>query len=266
MRAAATLWVCGPRVEVLGGAGTILRNVCECQLRWLVGSWQFFAITTSKSMRGVRSRVESLYFMQRSVRAARSPRCANPQRASPGMCTDSERGGGRPGVPTLSGGGGSMAWVRGHDFGCPFRPSPSRLWLPVPAFAFTTLAARSGLRLHDCGCPFRPSPSRLWLPVPAFAFTTVAARSGLRLHDCGCPFRPSPSRLWLPVPAFAFTTLAARSGLRLHDFGCPFRPSPSRLWVSIGATFVVAFFVGHISQGSIARWSEGKPVMRHLLF
>ena len=44
-----------------------------------------------------------------------------------------------------------MAWVRGHDSGCPFRPSPSRLSVPVPAFAFTILSARSNLQLHDSG-------------------------------------------------------------------------------------------------------------------
>jgi hypothetical protein len=90
---------------------------------------------------------------------------------------------------------GLMAWERGNDSGCPFRPSPSRLWVPC-----------SGLRHHDSGCPFRPSPSRLWVPVPAFAFATLAARFDLRL-----------------------TTLGARFGLRLRDSGCPIRPSPSRL-------------------------------------
>ena len=43
----------------------------------------------------------------------------------------------------------SMGWVKGYDAGCPFRPSPSRLCLLVPAFAFTILSARSKLQLHD---------------------------------------------------------------------------------------------------------------------
>ena len=92
-------------------------------------------LMTLKPMRGVRSRVESLYFMQRSVRAARSPRCANPRCASPGMCTDSERGGGRPGVPALSWG------LDGLGEG-------ARLWLPVPAFAFTTLTDCNQVRFR----------------------------------------------------------------------------------------------------------------------
>jgi hypothetical protein len=87
--------------------------------------------------------------MQRSVRAVRSPRSVDLRRASPGMCTDSERGGGRPGAPALSVG------LDGLGGG-------------------TTLGARSGLRLHDSGCPFRRSFLRRWLLVSADALIPLA--------------------------------------------------------------------------------------------
>jgi hypothetical protein len=66
------------------------------------------------------------------------------------MCTDLKRGGERPGTPARIE-TASVAWVSEHDSGSPYRPSPSRLWQPVPAFALTTLAARTGLRHHDLG-------------------------------------------------------------------------------------------------------------------
>ena len=131
----ATFRVGGRGVEVLEGGGTILRIGGECLSCRLVGPGQSVAITPSKSMRGVRSRVESLYFMQRSVRAAARPRCANPRRASPGMCTDSERGGGRPGASTLSERLGGLG-------------EGARLWRPVPAFAFTTLTDCNQVRFR----------------------------------------------------------------------------------------------------------------------
>ena len=105
--------------------------------------------------------------------------------ASRSMCTDPERGGERS---------GSTVWSVGLD-GLGGR---SRLWVPVPAFAFTTLGARSGLRLHDSGYLYRPSPSRLWLLVPAFANMTMSVLAVLveywpwsevdtgRVFGCAC--------------------------------------------------------------------------------